>query len=83
MIDDSTDDGPYTCAYCGRRFAEDDWLALHRGLDHPDAITPTEREEFQAAYESEEADLRFFRLQALAALVVLYFGFLVVYAVVT
>lgn len=83
MIDNTTDDGPLTCAYCGRRFAEDDWLALHRGLEHSDAITPTERAAFEAAYEAEEAELRFFRLQALAALVVLYFGFLVVYAVAT
>lgn len=77
------DDGPFPCAYCGRRFAREEWLTLHRGLDHGDAIDAAEREAFEAAYDAEEDDLRFFRLQALAALVALYFGFLIVYAVVT
>lgn len=81
--DPAPDDGPLACAYCGRRFARAEWLALHRGLDHSEAIGPAEREAFEEAYRAEEPDLRFFRLKALAALVVLYFGFLIVYAIVT
>lgn len=82
--DDATPTGdPVVCDYCGRQFAREEWLALHRGLDHADALDASERAAFESAYEAEEDDLRFFRLQALAALVALYFGFLIVYTVVT
>lgn len=77
------DDGPFTCSYCGRPFAHEAWLALHRGLDHEDSITEAEREAFEDAYEDEEADLRMFRLQALGVLVLVYFTFLIVYGLVT
>nr|WP_254538117.1 C2H2-type zinc finger protein [Halomarina sp. BCD28] len=75
--------GPHTCGYCGRPFAREAWLALHRGLDHEGEITEAEREAFEAAYEGEEADLRMFRLQALGVLVLVYFTFLIVYGLVT
>lgn len=82
--DPSASDGEaYVCDYCGRPFAREEWLALHRGLDHEDRITPAEREAFEAAYEDEEADLRMFRLQALGALVLIYFFFLIVYGLTT
>lgn len=73
----------HVCARCGRPFADEEYLALHRGLDHADDLSAAEREAFEAAHESEVADLRRFRLLALAVLVVLYFGFLMTYAVVT
>jgi hypothetical protein len=83
--DDAGADGepPVRCGYCGRRFAREEWRALHRGLDHEDRLTEPERAAFREAYESEREDLRLFRLQALLGLVLLYFGFLIVYAVVT
>jgi hypothetical protein len=73
----------HVCERCEQPFARERHLALHRGLDHSDDLSPAEREAFEAAREEEEADLRRFRLLALAALVLLYFGFLMTYAVVT
>jgi hypothetical protein len=73
----------YRCAYCGRPFAEESYLVLHRGLAHADALSETEREAFADAYAEEEADLGRFRIVALGLLVLLYFGFLFTFAVVT
>lgn len=70
------------CEYCGRPFENEGLLALHRGLAHSATITAEERSEYESAYESESAQLRRFRLKALGVLVVLYFGLLMVYAVV-
>jgi hypothetical protein len=70
------------CEYCGTPFADEDLLALHRGHDHRDALTDDERAAFESAYEGEQDEIRRFRLKALGALVLLYFGFLMVYAVV-
>lgn len=77
------DEHAYVCEHCGRPFVHETHLALHRGLDHPTDLSAAEREAFEAASEEEETDLRRFRLLALAALVALYFGFLLTYAVVT
>ncbi|MFC7139025.1 C2H2-type zinc finger protein [Halosimplex aquaticum] len=73
---------PAECAYCGRPFESDGLLALHRGQVHPDAIDEAEREAYEEAHEAETGQLRRFRLKALAVLVVVYFGLLMVYAVV-
>lgn len=70
------------CEYCGAPFADDDLLALHRGHEHAEAIDEDEREAFEDAYGAEQDEIRRFRLKALGALVLLYFGFLMVYAVV-
>jgi len=51
--------------------------------EHYDRLDDAEREAFDEAYLAENADLRSFRLRALAVLVLLYFGFLILYAVVT
>ncbi|WP_224336942.1 hypothetical protein [Haloprofundus halobius] len=80
---DSEDDVAFRCRYCGDPFVEERHLALHRGLNHANDLTETEREAYRDAYADEEADLKRFRLVSLGALVVLYFGFLFVYAVVT
>jgi len=74
------DEGPFDCRYCGQRFTREQWLALHRGLDH-EGLTDEERAAFLAAREAEDEQLRLFRLKALGALVVLYFGFVMAYAV--
>jgi len=73
-------EGPFDCRYCGQRFTREEWLALHRGLDH-EGLTDTERAAFLAAREAEDEQLRLFRLKALLALVALYFGFVMAYAV--
>lgn len=70
------------CPYCGDAFPAERLRDLHRGLEHYDRLDERERDAYEAAYRSETADLRSFRLRALAALVVLYFGFLMTYAVV-
>ncbi|WP_332898635.1 DUF7410 domain-containing protein [Haladaptatus sp. CMSO5] len=75
-----TDDAPFPCPYCDQRFAREQWQALHLGLDHDDVLTDAEHEAVSAAREQEVADLKTFRLKALAALVFLYFGFLFAYS---
>ncbi|WP_254271648.1 DUF7410 domain-containing protein [Haloarcula marina] len=72
----------YECAHCGRPFAREEWLALHRGLDHPAELDDEEVAAFRAAHDDEEDALGTFRLQALGALVLLYFALLMVYALV-
>ncbi len=74
------DDAPAVCPECGRPLPDERLLALHRGLDHHDALDEDGRERFEDAYRDEGDDLRLFRLKALAALVLLYFGFLFAYA---
>lgn len=72
----------YECDYCGRPFAQESWLALHRGQEHPGELTDAHAEAFREVHTDEEAQLRRFRLKALGTLVVLYFGLLMVYALV-
>ena len=78
------DPGPATheCDYCGRPFTSEELLALHRGHTHPEELSAAELAAFEAAYEAEEEAIRLFRLKAIGLLVALYFGFLIVYAVV-
>jgi hypothetical protein len=77
---DAAPDGSVACVRCGRRFVRAELLALHRGLDHFESLDAAEREAFAAARKDEREALRLFRLKALFALVVLYFGLLLVYA---
>lgn len=72
----------YECRYCGRPFAREEWLALHRGLDHPAQLDDAEVAAFRAAHADEEDELGHFRLRALGALVLIYFCLLMVYALV-
>lgn len=73
----------HRCGYCGRPFAEASYLVLHRGLAHPTELTDAERTAFEDAYEAEQSDIQRFRIVALGLLVVLYFGFLFAFAIVT
>lgn len=77
------DASPAECPYCDRAFPEEEYLTLHVGLDHADECTTAEREAFEAAQEDERDALRRFQVQALGLLVLLYFGLLITYAVVT
>jgi len=76
------DAAAYECRYCGRPFAREEWLALHRGLDHPAELDDEEVAAFQTAHEAEESALGNFRLRALGALVLIYFCLLMIYALV-
>jgi hypothetical protein len=72
----------HDCSYCGRPFAREPWLALHRGLAHPNELDDAEVEAFREAHDGEAESLSTFRLQALGALVLIYFGLLMIYALV-
>ena len=78
-----SDHAVHRCGYCDRPFAEASYLALHRGLAHADRVSEEEREAFKTAYADEQKELSRFRVIALGLLVLLYFGFLFVFAVVT
>jgi hypothetical protein len=71
------------CDRCGRPFTDETHLALHRGLEHPESLSESELAAYETAQQEEIEALRRFRLLALAALVAMYFGFLMTYAVVT
>jgi hypothetical protein len=71
---------PAVCSHCGARFVAEQLLALHRGLEHAGELSDDEREAYAEAAADEREALRLFRLKALAALLVLYFGFVYVYA---
>jgi len=80
---DVPEDAPaHECRYCGRPFARESWLALHRGLDHPGQLDDDEVTAFREAHDDEESALGEFRLRALGALVLLYFCLLMIYALV-
>jgi hypothetical protein len=74
---------PAVCDYCGRPFPDAGSLTLHRGLAHYGSLTDAEQEAFIEAYRGEEPELRRFRIVALGLLVLIYFGFLLLYAGVT
>jgi hypothetical protein len=75
------DDTPVVCPYCGFELVDDKQQQLHLGLEHYAELTDDQRETFKQAYTREESELNRFRIIALGGLVALYFGFLVVYAV--
>jgi hypothetical protein len=54
---------------------------LHKGLEHHQRLDDSEQEAFEAAFADEEDELRFLRLKALGMLVIVYFGFLFLYAI--
>jgi len=76
-----TDETPVVCSYCGFELTDELQYRLHLGLEHYTELTDDEREAFKRTYSKEEETLNRFRIIALGALVLLYFGFLVVYAV--
>lgn len=71
----------FACPECGEPFARERHRRLHRGLAHYDALDESAREAYAEAYAAEEGDIRRFRIVALGALVLIYFGFLFAYAV--
>jgi len=75
------DSEPVVCPYCGFELTDETQYRLHLGLEHYGSLTDDERDGFKEAYTAEEATLNRFRIIALGGLVALYFGFLVIYAV--
>jgi len=72
--------GSFDCPYCDRRFAREEYRDLHLGQEHEERLDADERGAYEAAHDAEAEAIRLFRLKALAVLVLVYFGFLVVYA---
>ena len=77
----NSDEQPFVCSRCARPFVHEEWLELHRGVVHEDDLTTEEREAFTDAYETEEDELRLFRLKALIVLIIIYFGFIMTYSI--
>ncbi|MES3516671.1 MAG: C2H2-type zinc finger protein [Natronomonas sp.] len=73
-------DDPAVCEHCGEKFVDDQLLALHRGLEHTDALSAAEIDAYRDARSQERDAVRLFRLKALAGLLLIYFGFIYVYA---
>lgn len=74
------DGAAFACPRCGRPFARERHRDLHLGVDHR-ALDDDERAAYAAARDDETDELRRFRIVSLGLLVLLYFGFLVAYAV--
>ena len=68
-----------SCPHCGRPFSRARYRTLHVGLEHYNRLGDDEREAFVAEYREETAEIKRFRLKALALLIALYFGFFFVY----
>ncbi len=71
---------PIVCEHCGFELTDEKQYRLHLGLEHYGQLSEADRQTFRETYHEEEADLNRFRIIALGALVMLYFGFLIVYA---
>lgn len=82
-IHDSPVEACETCPYCDREFPNQDILTHHKGHTHADDLSERERDSVRDALNRETTQLRTYQLQALILLILLYFGFLLVYAVVT
>ena len=71
---------PELCPYCSFPLPDEEQLVLHTGLRHYQECTENEKKDFKNAYLEEEKALNRFRIIALGGLVLLYFGFLIIYA---
>jgi len=69
------------CPYCDRTFTDETYRNLHLGHRHEQRLSTDERAAFERAYEQEEDEITLFRYKALGLLVLVYFGFLLAYAV--
>ncbi|WP_410767539.1 DNA-binding protein [Haloferax sp. DFSO60] len=79
----TTDTTParHVCSTCGEAYPTETLLVLHRGVRHPDSLDASEIEAYREAYYDEERELKSFRIRALGGLVVLYFGFLILFII--
>ncbi|GAA0654030.1 DUF7410 domain-containing protein [Salarchaeum japonicum] len=71
-----------SCPHCERAFPTETIRDLHVGRSHHDAMNDAERDAYEDAYRADADDLRLFQYKALGALVLVYFFFLMTYAVV-
>jgi hypothetical protein len=80
-VEMSEETTPARCRVCDRTFPSARLLALHRGVRHPNELDEEEVAAYREAYADEQSELRSIRLRALGALVLLYFGFLFLFAI--
>ncbi|OAQ52076.1 hypothetical protein HTG_13925 [Natrinema mahii] len=73
-------DPPARCPYCGRPFRRGRYERLHRGRAHAERLSDRERAALERARRVENKTLRRVRLYAVGAVVVIYFGLLIVAA---
>lgn len=71
----------YMCQYCEHPYPERERLVLHKGLEHPAKLDEEEKKAFQQAYEEEAERLQSFRLKGMIVIVLIYFTFLIMYAI--
>jgi hypothetical protein len=76
-----SNESPVECPYCEHPFPNDEILLLHKGQRHLQELSAAEQSALQDAHERENEQVRMFRLKALAALVLVYFGLIMTYAV--
>lgn len=74
--------GPPSCPHCGRSFTTARLRTLHLGETHPERLDDSQWDAVADARAAEAADLRRLRLKMAMLLVGLYFGFVVLYALV-
>jgi len=72
----------HRCEHCNRPFAEDELLSIHKGLDHAEQLDDEELAAFERAYDEETDELRRYQIIAVGAIVLLYFGLLLTYALI-
>lgn len=70
------------CPHCGRPFAETAARDLHVGEVHPEACSPAEQADYEAAREAEHDELFYFHLRVVVALGILYAVTVLLYMVV-
>lgn len=76
------DPNTWNCSYCGRQCMGEQLLSLHKGHEHKNELTESERTDYENAVAAEEKALRRYRLKVLLVVTVLYFGFLFTYRLV-
>ncbi|OLZ41545.1 hypothetical protein A6E15_11375 [Natrinema saccharevitans] len=76
----SDGDLPARCPYCGRPFQRVRYERLHRGRAHSERLSDRERAVLERARREEGNAMRRVRLYAVGAVVVIYFGLLIVAA---
>ncbi len=80
VVDGGGSDPPTRCPYCGRPFRRTRYERLHRGRAHPERLSSRERAALERARREEDEAIRRVRLYAVGAVVVIYFGLLIVAA---
>lgn len=69
------------CPYCDRPFTSETLRALHIGETHPTECTAAEHDAYDEAYDAESDELFVYHLKVVAALILLYGAFTMLYTI--